>query len=168
VCHKFTSPHYCRCLRTDIQFNDTLQLDKYKKDQTIDKQYINTIKCIKFQGHQYTQDSECYGLWHRHLLSAQVDPRDTPLDKATYSCPCENTGSSRYTPTIGRVWPYALLIDIAKLRCTGNCFLLNLKGSDRSSDGEKRILGMKTMSPACVPLTISTSNICLSTALTTK
>jgi hypothetical protein len=37
------------------------------------------------------------------LHRTQVDPRDTPLDKATYNGPCENTGSGRYTPTVGRV-----------------------------------------------------------------
>jgi hypothetical protein len=47
----------------EIQLNDTLQLDKSKNDQTVDKQYINTIKYIKFQGRQYTQDSECNFLW---------------------------------------------------------------------------------------------------------
>jgi hypothetical protein len=45
-------------LRTEIQFNETPQLDKSKNDQTIDKQYMKAnIKCIKFQGRQYTQDS---------------------------------------------------------------------------------------------------------------
>jgi hypothetical protein len=84
------------------------------------------------------------------LHKTQVDPWDTPLDKATNNCPCENTGSSRYTPTVGRAWPCALLIVIMKLRHTGNYFLLNLKGNDRSSDGDNGILGMKTLSPACV------------------
>jgi hypothetical protein len=102
------------------------------------------------------------------LHRTQVYPRDTPLDKATYNCPCENTGSGRYTPTVGSIWPCALLIVIAKLKHTGNCFFLNLKGSDRSSDGDNGILGMKTLSPTCVPLTIYASNICLSTTLTTK
>jgi hypothetical protein len=101
------------------------------------------------------------------LHRTQVDPRDTPLDIATYNCPCENIGSGRYTPTVGSVWPCALLIVFMKLKCMRNYFLLNLKGSDRSSDGDNRILGMKTLSPACVPLIISTSNISLSTALTT-
>jgi hypothetical protein len=97
-----------------------------------------------------------------------VDPRDTPLNKATYNCPCEKTGFGIYTPTVGNVWPYALLIVIAKLKRTGNCFLLNFKGSDKSLDGDNGILGMKSLSRACVPLTISSSNICLLTALTTK
>jgi hypothetical protein len=48
----------------EIQFNETLQLDKSKNDQTIDKQYMKAnIKCFKFQGPQYTQYSECYCLW---------------------------------------------------------------------------------------------------------
>jgi hypothetical protein len=40
----------------------------------------------------------------------QVDPRDTPLNKATYNCLCKKTGSGRYTPTVGSVWPCDLLI----------------------------------------------------------
>jgi hypothetical protein len=102
------------------------------------------------------------------LHRTPVEPQDTPLDKAIYNCPCENIGSGRYTPTVGSVWPCALLIVIAKLRRTGNYFLFNLKGSDRSLDGENGIIGTNTLSPACVPLTISVSIICLSTALTTK
>jgi hypothetical protein len=42
----------------EIQFNETLQLDKSKNDQMVDKQYMKAnIKCIKFQRRQYTQDS---------------------------------------------------------------------------------------------------------------
>jgi hypothetical protein len=42
----------------EIQFSETLQLNKSKNDQTVHKQYMKTnIKCIKFQGHQYTPDS---------------------------------------------------------------------------------------------------------------
>jgi hypothetical protein len=34
------------------QFNETLQLNKYKNDQAVNKQYMKAnIKCIKFQGH---------------------------------------------------------------------------------------------------------------------
>jgi hypothetical protein len=95
-------------------------------------------------------------------------PSHTPLDKATYNCSCENTGSVRYTPIVGSVWPYALLIVIVMLRHMGNYFLLNLKGSDRSSDGDIGILGMNTLSRASVLLTIFASIICLSIALTTK
>jgi hypothetical protein len=102
------------------------------------------------------------------LHRTQVDPRDTTLDKAAYNCPSENTGTSRYTPTVGSVWPCAFLIVIVKLRRTRNCFLLTLKGSDMSSDGDNRILRMKTLSPTCVPLTISASYICLLTTLKTK
>ena len=43
---------------------------------------------------------------------------------------------------------------MAKLRRTGNCFLLNLKGSDISSEGAIGILGMNTLFPTCCPPTI--------------
>jgi hypothetical protein len=101
----------------------------------------------------------------RGLAITQVEFLDTPLDRATYNCPWENTGSGRYTPTFGNVCPCALLIVIVKLRRTGNCFLLNLKGRDRSSEGDKGILGMNTLHLAFVPLTIYASIICLSNAL---
>jgi hypothetical protein len=55
------------------------------------------------------------------------------------------------------VCPWALLMVIAKLNRIGNYFLLNLKGSDMSSEGDKGILGMKTLVPACCPPTISVS-----------
>src|SRR5438105_21597 len=70
---------------------------------------------------------------------------DTPLDRATYSWPWENTGFRRYIPTCGIVCPYTLLIVIVKLSCTGNFSLLNLKGRERSLDGDKGILGIKTL-----------------------
>jgi hypothetical protein len=47
------------------------------------------------------------------------------LDNATYNWPWENTGSGKYTPTLGIVCPCALLIVMAKLSLIGNCFLLN-------------------------------------------
>src|SRR4051812_43124997 len=46
---------------------------------------------------------------------------------------------------------------IAKLRRMGNCFLLNLKGSEVSSYGDIGILGMNTLFPACSPPTIFAS-----------
>jgi len=55
------------------------------------------------------------------------------------------------------VCPYALLMVIAKLRRIGNCFLLSLKGSEISSDGDIGILGRNTILPACCPPTISAS-----------
>ena len=66
------------------------------------------------------------------------------LDSATYNWPCENTGSGKYTPTLGIVCPCSLLTVIAKLSRIGNCFRLNWKGSISSSDGHKGIRGRKT------------------------
>ena len=43
---------------------------------------------------------------------------------------------------------------MAKLRRTGNYFLLNLKESGISSEGRIGILGMKTLFPVCCPPTI--------------
>jgi hypothetical protein len=37
------------------------------------------------------------------------------LDSATYNWPYENTGSGKYIPTLGIVYPCALLTVIAKL-----------------------------------------------------
>jgi hypothetical protein len=47
----------------EMLFNETVQLDKSKNDQTVDKQYMKANpNSVKFQGCQYTQDSECYCL----------------------------------------------------------------------------------------------------------
>ena len=70
------------------------------------------------------------------------------LDSATYNWPCENTGLSKYTPTLGIVYPCDLLTVIAKLSRIGNCFRLNWKWNISSSDGHKGIRGRKTRFPA--------------------
>ena len=46
------------------------------------------------------------------------------LDSATYSWPCENTGSFKKTPTFAKVAPCALLMVIANADRIGNCTLL--------------------------------------------
>ena len=81
------------------------------------------------------------------------------LDSATYNWPCENTGSDKYTLTLGIVCPYDLLTVIAKLNRIGNCFRLNWKGNISSSDGHKGIRGRKTRFSACCPNTISASMV---------
>ena len=81
------------------------------------------------------------------------------FDSATYNWPCESTGFSKYTPTLGIVCPYDLLTAIAKLSRIGNCFRLNWKGNISSSDGHKGIRGRKTCFPACCPNTISASMV---------
>ena len=81
------------------------------------------------------------------------------LDSATYNWPCENTGSGKYTSTLGIVCPYALLTVITKLNRIGNCFCLNWKGNTSSSNGHKGIRGRKTRFPACCPNTISASMV---------
>ena len=47
-------------------------------------------------------------------------------------------------PTKSKVWPYALLIVIAKHNRIGNCILLNGRGNFSSSDVSSGILGMNT------------------------
>ena len=72
------------------------------------------------------------------------------LDSATYNWPCENTGSGKYTPTLGIVCPCASLTVIAKLSRIGNCFRLNWKGNISSSGGHKGMRDRKTRFPACL------------------
>ena len=73
------------------------------------------------------------------------------LDSAMYNWPSENTVSSKYTLTLGRVCPCALLIVIAKLSRMRNCFLLNWKENMSSSDEPKGMRGKKkTRFPAFV------------------
>ena len=74
----------------------------------------------------------------------------TALDSATYNWPCENTSSGKYTPTLGIVWPCALLTVIAKLSRIGNYFRLNWKGNISSSGGHKGMRDRKTRFPACL------------------
>ena len=81
------------------------------------------------------------------------------LDSATYNWPCENTGSGKYTLTLGIVCPCDLLTVIAKLSRIGNCFRLNWKGNISSSDGHKGIRGRKTRFLVCCPNTISASMV---------
>ena len=81
------------------------------------------------------------------------------LDSAIYNWPCENTGSDKYTPTLGIVCPCDLLTVIAKLSRIGNCFRLNWKGNILSSDRHKGMQGRKTHFPAYYPNTISTSMV---------
>ena len=69
------------------------------------------------------------------------------------------TGSGKYTPTLEKVCPYALLTVIAKLSRIGNCFRLNWKENISSSDGHKVMRGRKTLFPACCPNTISASMV---------
>jgi hypothetical protein len=65
------------------------------------------------------------------------------LDSATYNWSCENTGSDKYTPTFGIVYPCALLTVIPKLSWIGNCFRLNWKRNVSSSDGHNGMRGRK-------------------------
>jgi hypothetical protein len=81
------------------------------------------------------------------------------LDSATYNWLCENTGSGKYTPTLGIVCPCNLLMVIAKLSRIGNCFRLNWKGNISSSDRHEGMRGRKTRFPACYPNTISASMV---------
>ena len=74
-------------------------------------------------------------------------------DKATYNCPCENTGFLRYIPTRFRLCPCALLIVIAKASLIGNCLLVRMKGNSISVV-VKFILGKKHSFRECVPETI--------------
>ena len=83
--------------------------------------------------------------------------RAVALDRATYSWPWENTGSGKYTPTLGIVWPYALLTVIAKLSRTGNCFLLNwkrehlfIRGTQRYTRKENPFSNVLTQYNLCV------------------
>ena len=72
------------------------------------------------------------------------------LERATYSWPWLNTGSFKYTPTLFRVCPWALLIVIANANRIGNCRLVIVKGYALlvlSMD----IRGIKTSFPLCTP-----------------
>ena len=64
--------------------------------------------------------------------------------------------SYRSIPTYSRVWPWALLIDIANAGLLGNCLLLRSNGSP-GSDGVNVILGKNTVLPTYFPVIIVAS-----------
>ena len=72
-------------------------------------------------------------LIHMFPLSSSSGPKTHRFsssphrEKATYSCPCENTSSWRYTPTLLSVRPCALLIVIAKATRRGSWHLWRWK-----------------------------------------
>ena len=73
------------------------------------------------------------------------------LEHATYSWPCEKQGVSRLIPATLSDWPWALLIDIAKAKRTGNWRRLNSNGI---SLGIMGIRGINTSSPFEQPVKI--------------
>lgn len=87
------------------------------------------------------------GLWLStpSFTNTLVVSQDTPLESETYSWPCENTCSGRYTPTWGMVWPCDLLTVREKLKSTGNCFRIRKRGVLMSSDVLGGIRGIKTV-----------------------
>ena len=75
------------------------------------------------------------------------------LDMQTYSWPWAKQESFNQTPDLWRVWPWDLLIVIAKATLTGNVRLLHSKGNSLSL-GLRLILGIKTVLFLCSPPTI--------------
>ena len=74
-------------------------------------------------------------------------------DSATYSCPCENTGTCKSSPTCFTDWPYDIFTVIANARWTGNW--CHEKGSSKDwSDGLRVMCGIKTDDPANFPPSI--------------
>ena len=65
-------------------------------------------------------------------------------ENPTYNCPCEKHSERRSAPTYLNVWPWALLIVIAKETLTGNWSRLNENGK---SVGIMGILGINAISP---------------------
>ena len=60
------------------------------------------------------------------LLNIDILSGYPHLDKATYNYPWVNTGIVKSTPSLLKVYPYALLIVIAKHNLTGNYNLENV------------------------------------------
>lgn len=82
-------------------------------------------------------------------------------DIATYSWPCVKTGCGRYNPTWSKLWPWLLLMVIAKDRITGNCLLHRVKGKEES-EGVMLRRGIKTCILIWVPVMISAPMTCFS------
>ena len=62
------------------------------------------------------------------------------LERATYSCPCVNTGRGKYKPTLESDCPWLLLIVMAKETDIGYCFLTILRGKRLSDEVILKIL----------------------------
>ena len=80
------------------------------------------------------------------------------LDSAAYNFSWEKTGWGNYTPKLFILWPFALVIVIAKYNLIGYCLLYSLNGKSEC-DGDNSILEINTQSPMCVPLVMWTLNI---------
>ena len=78
------------------------------------------------------------------------------LEKATSSCPWENTGSGKYIPNSSKVCPCDLFIVIEYDNLSGNWILSSMKGR-LASDDASLTLGIKTRSPCLFPVSISAS-----------
>ena len=76
---------------------------------------------------------------------------------ATYSCPWGNTCVIGYNPKIPKDYPFTLLIVIVKASLMRNCLLLMVNESWVSLI-KKVILGIKSLSPVFIHVTISASN----------
>ena len=73
--------------------------------------------------------------------------------KYTYNWPYEEQGVGRQRPTVSKVWPWDLLMLIAKASLMGSCRHFRAKGTVLS---EEVILmrGMRAVCPAWLPVTI--------------
>ena len=78
------------------------------------------------------------------------------LDSAAYNFSWEKTGWGNYTPKLFILWPFALVIVIAKYNLIGNCLLYSLNGKSEC-DGDNSILNAQ--SPMCDPLVMWNLNI---------
>lgn len=76
---------------------------------------------------------------------------EVTLERATYSWPCEKQSTLKSKPATLKVWPWDLLMVIAKDVFTGNCKRLNWNGR---SDGIRGIRGINTSSPVPHPVSI--------------
>ena len=85
------------------------------------------------------------------------------LEQLTYNWPWEKHGELRSRPAIFNVWPWDLLIVMAKLNLTGNWSLLNLKVNFSVTIG---ILGINTWSFLYLPSKIMASITCCRKFLT--
>ena len=78
-------------------------------------------------------------------------------DSATYSYPCENTGTCKSSPTCFTDWPCDIFTVVANARWTGNW--CHEKGSSKDwSDGLRVMCGIKTDDPANFPPSIQYCN----------
>lgn len=110
--------------------------------------FINDVDCFILEMALFLLDQYFFVSFIRHSWENYIQ-----LSKTEYFF-------GKYSPTWDSVWPWILLIVMAKKIINGNCRLWNLVARVEL-DGINVILGIKTWSPVCLPERILQFRTCV-------